>query len=120
MSEKMVVVCNHSEPGSIMPSLIFASSGIALDYQVHMFFTPGGAQALLKGELEKIGQPKGLPNPIELFNTILDQGGKIVLCELALENKGIDPKDVRDERIVIDKVPPFLMDADGAKMTYSF
>lgn len=120
MSEKMVVVCNHSEPGSVMPSLIFASSGIALDYQVHMFFTPGGAQALLKGELEKIGQPKGLPNPIELFNTILDQGGKIVLCELALENKGIDPKNVRDERIVIEKVPPFLMDADGAKMTYSF
>ena len=35
MSEKMVVVCNHSEPGSVMPSLIFASSGIALDYQVH-------------------------------------------------------------------------------------
>lgn len=120
MSEKMVVVCNHSEPGSVMPSLIFASSGIALDYQVHMFFSPGGAQALLKGELEKIGQPKGLPNPIELFNTILDQGGKIVLCELALENKGINPKDVRDERIVIEKVPPFLMDADGAKMTYSF
>jgi len=120
MSEKMVVVCNHSEPGSVMPSLIFASSGIALDYQVHMFFTPGGAQALLKGELEKIGQPKGLPNPIELFNTILDQGGKIVLCELALENKGIDPRDARDERIVIEKVPPFLMDADGAKMTYSF
>ena len=120
MSEKMVVVCNHSEPGSVMPSLIFASSGIALDYQVHMFFSPGGAQALLKGELEKIGQPKNLPNPIELFNTILDQGGKIVLCELALENKGINPKDVRDERIVIEKVPPFLMDADGAKMTYSF
>lgn len=120
MAEKMIVVCNHSEPGSVMPSLIFASSGVALDYEVHMFFCPGGAQALLKGELEKIGQPKGLPNPIELFNTILDQGGKVVLCELALENKGIDPKDVRDERIKIEKVPPFLMDAEGAGMTFTF
>jgi predicted peroxiredoxin len=117
---KMVVVCNHAEPGSVMPSLIFAASGITLDYEVHMFFCPGGAQALVKGELEKIGTPKALPNPVELFNTIMDEGGKVVLCELALENKGIDPKDVRDERIVIEKVPPFLMDAEGAEMTYTF
>ncbi len=57
---------------------------------------------------------------MDLFNTILNQGGKIVLCELALENKGIDPKDVRDERILIQKVPPFLMDAEGAQMTFTF
>jgi hypothetical protein len=56
----------------------------------------------------------------KLFNTIMEQGGKVVLCGLALENKGIDPKNVRDERIVIEKVPPFLMDAEGAEMTYTF
>ncbi len=120
MKEKMIVVCNHSEAGSVMPSLIFASSGIALDYEVHMFFCPGGAQALVKGELEKIGTPKGLPNPVDLFKTILDQGGKVAFCELAIENKGIVPKDLRDPRIVIQKVPPFLMDAEGARMTFVF
>ena len=120
MSEKMIVVCNHSESVSIMPSLIFASSGIALDYEVHMFFCPGGAQALVKGELEKLGTPKGLPNPVDLFNTILDQGGKVAFCELAIENKGIDPKTLRDERIVVEKVPPFLMGAEGAGMTFVF
>jgi predicted peroxiredoxin len=119
MSQKMIVVCNHSDASGIMPSLIFASSGIALDYEVHMFFCPGGAQALVKGELEKLS-PKGLPNPVELFDTILDQGGKVVFCELAIENKGIDPKDLRDERIVVEKVPPFLMDAEGAGMTFVF
>ena len=120
MAEKMIVVCNHTDTSGVMPSLIFASSGVALDYEVHMFFCPGGAQALVKGELEKIGTPKGLPNPVELFNTILDQGGKIVFCELAIENKGIDPKDLRDPRIAVQKVPPFLMDAEGAKMTFTF
>ncbi len=120
MSDKMIVVCNHSDPSGIMPSLIFASSGIALDYEVHMFFCPGGAQALVKGELEKLGTPTGLPNPVNLFNTIMDQGGKVVFCELAIENKGIDPKDLRDERIVVEKVPPFLMDAQGAGMTFVF
>ena len=120
MKEKMIVVCNRSETGSVMPSLIFASSGIALDYEVHMFFCPGGAQALAKGELEKIGTPKGLPNPVDLFKTIMDQGGKVAFCELAIENKGIDPKDLRDTRIVVQKVPPFLMDAEGARMTFVF
>ena len=120
MPEKMVVVCNHADPSGIMPSLIFAASGIALDYEVHMFFGPGGAPALVAGELEKLGTPTGLPNPVELFNTILDQGGEVVFCELAIANKGIDPQSLRDKRIVVEKVPPFLLGAAGASMTFAF
>ncbi len=85
-----------------------------------MFFCPGGSPMLLKGELERLGTPKGLPNPVELFNTILDQGGTVILCELALEAKDIKPEDLRDERIVIKTAPSFLMEAEGATMTLSF
>ena len=120
MSEKMAVVCNGDTPANIMPTLIFSSSGLSLDKEVHVFVCPAGARWMLKGELEKLGTPKGLPNPVELFNTILDLGGEIVLCELALENKDIDPADLRDERILIKKAPPFLMDVDGAEQTYVF
>lgn len=120
MSEKMVVVCNGDEAKNIMPALIFASSGITLDYEVYLFFCPAGAKWSLKGKLEELGTPKGLPNPVELFNTIIEHGKKVTLCELALENKGIDPKDMRDKRIVIEKLPPFLMDVDGAGMTFTF
>lgn len=117
--DKMVVICNNSQSG-IMPTLIMGSSGIALDKEVLLFFCPGGAQALLKGELEKLGTPKGLPNPVELFNTIMDLGGTVILCELALEAKGIKVADLRDERIVIKNAPSFLMDAEGASMTLTF
>ena len=120
MSDKMVVVCNGDTPASIMPALIFATSGIALDYEVHFFFCPAGARWSLKGELEKLGTPKGLPDPVYLFDNLIEMAKKVTLCELALENKGIDPQDVRDERIVIEKLPPFLMDAEGATMTYVF
>jgi predicted peroxiredoxin len=120
MAEKMVVVCNGDEGKNIMPTLIFASSGIAVDYEVHVFFCPAGAKWTLKGELEALGHPKGLPNPLDLWKTIMDQGANVVLCELALENKGIDPKDLRDPRIKIQKAPPFLMAAEGAGMTYTF
>ena len=120
MSEKMVVICNHADAPHVMPTLIMGSSGIAVGNDVILFFCPGGAQALIKGELEKIGQPKGLPNPIELFETILDQGGQIILCELALENKGIKADDLRDSRISIKNAPSFLMDAEDAKITLTF
>lgn len=120
MAQKMVVVCNGDEGKNIMPTLIFASSGLALDYEVHVFFCPAATKWTLKDELEKLGQPKGLPNPVKLFNDILELGGKVVLCELALENKGVTPEDLRDPRIVIEKAPPFLMAAEGAGFTYVF
>lgn len=120
MTDKMAVVCNGDTPANIMPTLIFGASGVTLGNEVHIFFCPAGARWTLKGELENLGTPKGLPNPVGLFNDILDQGGEIVLCELALENKGIDPKDLRDERIKIKKAPPYLMDIDGAGLTFTF
>ena len=120
MTQKMVVVCNGEEGKNIMPTLIFAASGLALDYEVHIFFCPAGAKWTLKGEIEKLGTPKGMPNPLKLFDDILELGGKVTLCVLALEAKDIDPKNVRDPRIVIQEAPPFLMQAEGAQMTYVF
>ena len=118
--QKMAVVCNGETGANIMPTLIFSSTGIALDYEVHIFFCPAGSKWLVKGELEKLGQPKGLPNPLGLFHDILEHGGEVVLCELALENKGIKPADLRDPRIKIEPAPPFLMDVEGATQTYVF
>jgi len=57
---------------------------------------------------------------VNLFNTILDQGGTVIMCELAIEAKDIKPEDLRDKRIVIKTAPSFLMQAEGATMTLSF
>lgn len=119
MSQKMAIVCNHSDPTGFMPTLIMGSSGLALDYEVILFFCPNGAQALVKGELEKYQELKGLPNPVELYNTIIELGGKVIFCELALENKDIKPEDLR-EGVEIMKAPPFLMEAEGAQLTFTF
>jgi predicted peroxiredoxin len=117
---KMAVVCNGDTPANIMPTLIMSSSGLAVDNEVVVFFCPAGARWLLKDELEKLGSPKGLPNPVDLFNDILELGAEIILCELALENKEIDPKDLRDDRIKITKAPPFLMQIEDANITLTF
>jgi len=115
----MVIVCNSDSTG-VMPTFIFGASGVGIGEDVIIFFCPAAANVLLKGELEKFQGKKGLPDPVDLFNTILDEGGRIILCELALEAKDIKVEDIRDERIEILKAPPFLLDAQGAGLTFTF
>ncbi len=120
-SSKMVVVCNHADAPHVMPTLIMGASGVSLGDEVILFFCPGGANALVNGELEKIRDMhlKGLPDPVQLYNDILNEGGKVILCELALENKGIDPADVR-EGVEILNAPSFLLEAQGAGLSLTF
>jgi predicted peroxiredoxin len=115
----MVIVCN-SDTAGVMPTFIMGASGVAIGEDVMLFFCPGGSSVLLKGELEKFQGKKGLPNPVELFNTILDEGGRVILCELALENKDIKKENLRDNRIEIMNAPSFLLDAQGAGITLNF
>jgi predicted peroxiredoxin len=118
---KMVVVCNHADAPHVMPTLIMGASGVAIGEEVILFFCPGGAQALVKGELEKIRDMKlkGLPDPVNLYSTILAEGGRIIFCELALENKGIKVEDLR-EGVQIMNASSFLLEAQGAGMTLAF
>ena len=120
-NSKMVVVCNHADAPHIMPTLIMGASGASIGDDVMLFFCPGGANALVKGELEKIRNKKlkGLPDPVQLYDDIIDQGGRVILCELALENKDIKVEDVRDG-VEILNAPSFLLDAQGAGLSLVF
>ena len=120
-SNKMVVVCNHADPPHVMPTLIMGASGVGIDNDVILFFCPGGANALVKGELEKIREMhlKGLPDPVQLYDDIVAEGGRVILCELALENKGIKVEDVRDG-VEVTSAPAFLLDAQGAGLSLTF
>ncbi|MFN2138695.1 MAG: peroxiredoxin [Candidatus Promineifilaceae bacterium] len=120
-NSKMVVVCNHADAPHVMPTLIMGASGVGIGDDVMLFFCPGGANALVKGELEKIREMKlkGLPDPVKLYNDIVEQGGRVILCELALENKGIAVEDVRDG-VEVMNAPSFLLDAQGAGLSLVF
>ena len=120
-NDKMVVVCNHADAPHVMPTLIMGASGASIGDEVILFFCPGGANALVKGELEKIREMKlkGLPDPVQLYNDIIDQGGRVILCELALENKDIQVEDVR-QGVEILNAPSFLLDAQGAGLSLVF
>jgi predicted peroxiredoxin len=120
-NSKMVVVCNHPDAPHVMPTMVMGASGVSIGEEVILFFCPGGAQALVKGELEKIRDMKlkGLPDPVQLYDDILAEGGHIILCELALENKGIAKEELR-EGVETRNAPSFLLEAQGAGLSLVF
>jgi len=118
VSKKVAIVCNGSEPKNLYPTFILASSAVASGDDVILFFTPGGAPALRKGELEKI-KGKGMPDMDELVEGVMGLGARILLCELALEAKDMKKEDFRDG-IEIVGATSFMADIDDAQVTFSF
>ena len=69
--------------------------------------------------MEKIQNAKGLPNLIELYNGLREVGGKIYVCELALEAKDLKKEDFR-EGVEIIGATTFVNMITDATITFSF
>jgi predicted peroxiredoxin len=115
---KVAITVNGSAPPNIFPPMILGSSAAASGDDVTIFCCPGGAPTMVKGELEKISG-KGLPNIVELYDGIRSLGGKILVCELALENKDLKPADFR-EGVEIVGATSFMASISDANITFSF
>jgi len=112
-------MCNHSDADSVMAALIMGAAAAATGDQVLMFFQPGAAKMLVKGELEKYNGLPGLPDPLYLYDSIVTLEGKIVLCELGLPNKGIKKEELREE-VEVRMAADFLLMAEGAAKFFSY
>jgi predicted peroxiredoxin len=115
---KVAITVNGSAPSNIYPPMILGSSAAASGDDVTIFCCPGGAPTMVKGELEKISG-KGLPNIVELYNGIRELGGRILVCELALENKDLKAEDLR-EGVEIVGATSFMASIADANVTFSF
>lgn len=116
---KVAITCNGAEGKNIFPPMILGSAAAALGDEVIIFLTPGGAPTMLKGKLEELNGAKGLPDIVELYNGIVGLGGKIYVCELALDAKDLKAEDFR-EGVEIVGATTFLNDAKDATLTFSF
>ena len=115
---KAGIVCSGSDRSNINPTLIFAASLSALGNEVVIYFNPPGASIMLKGELEKIKGP-GVPDLAELYDGVIALGGRIIVCELALEVKGLKKEDFR-EGVEIGGSTTFLAAIQDATLTFCF
>jgi predicted peroxiredoxin len=116
---KTVIMCNHSDGDSVMASLVMGAAAAATGDQVLMFFQPGAAKMLVKGELEKLNGMPGLPDPMYLYDSIVTLEGRFILCELGIPNKGIKKEDLRDE-VEVRMASDFLLIAEGATKFFSY
>jgi len=115
---KVAITVNGTEPKNIFPPFILGSSAVASGDELIIFFCPGGAPAMVKGVIEKI-EGKGLPNLLELYEGVRNLGGKIYVCELALENKDLKKEDFRDGVEIIGATT-FINEIKDATITFSF
>jgi predicted peroxiredoxin len=115
---KVAITVNGSAPSNIFPPMILGSAAAGSGDDVTIFCCPGGAPTMVKGELEKISG-KGLPNIVELYNGIRELGGKILVCELALENKDIKREDLR-EGVEVVGATSFMASIADATISFSF
>ncbi|KPJ49925.1 peroxiredoxin [candidate division TA06 bacterium DG_26] len=115
---KVAITCNGAQPPNVFPPFILGSAAAASGDEVVIFFTPGGAPAMVKGVIEKM-EGKGLPNLLELFEGLRSLGGKILVCELALEAKDLKKDDFR-EGVEIVGATSFMNDIKDAQITFSF
>jgi len=115
---KVAITVNGAEPSNVFPPFILGSSAVASGDELTIFFCPGGAPAMVKGEIEKM-EVKGLPNLLELYEGVQNLGGKVYVCELALEAKDLKKEDLRDG-IEIIGATTFMNEIKDATITFSF
>ena len=112
------MICNEADPKNLYPAFILGSSAIASGDDLILFFTPGGAPALKKGELEKI-KSKGMPDMADLVEGVEALGARILLCELAFDAKDMTKDDLRDGVEVVGATT-FMAEISDAQITFSF
>jgi predicted peroxiredoxin len=115
---KVAIVCNGSENSNVYPTFIMGSAAAASGEDVIVFFTPGAVPALKPGYLEGING-KGMPPMKELLDGLKALGGRLVLCELALEAKDVTPTELRDD-LEIGGATSFMIEIKDANVTFSF
>jgi len=116
---KMVVVLNHDDAQSVMAALVMGAAIASSGEEVLMFFQPGAARALVRGELEKFQGLKGQPDPIHLYDSILVLDGRFILCELGLPIHDIKQEDLRDG-VEVMMASTFMFECEGAKLSFSY
>ena len=115
---KVAMVVNGEQPSALYPAFVLGSAAAASGDDVILFFTPAGAPALKAGVLDGI-EGKGLPPMKELVEGLQNLGGRLILCELALEAKGLKKEDLR-EGVEIAGATSFMAEIKDANITFSF
>lgn len=115
---KIAFVCTGAEGRHLWPTFTLASASAALGDEVIIYFTPGAVPALEPDTLEEL-EAKGMPPMKELVDGFKQLGGRMMLCQLALEALHVEPGELRDDLEIVGATT-FLVDTADAARTFTF
>jgi len=119
MAKKMLIFCGSDNPEKAFPPFMLASGGLAMDYEVSLFFTFSGLNIVKKEGAKKIvvdGAPKTLPEFIEVLK---EGGAKLIACSAAFPIVNIKEEDLIDG-VECGGVATFVASADEADIVLTF
>ncbi|MDA3837917.1 MAG: DsrE/DsrF/DrsH-like family protein [Candidatus Delongbacteria bacterium] len=117
---KMSITLNGSEANNINPAMTIAVSALAMGDEVILFVLPSGMPVFVKGRIHELNlaSPKS-PDLEEMFDAFITLGGKLMLCELGFDVKGIKEEDLVDGCQIVGATT-FVAAAQGSELTFSF
>jgi uncharacterized protein len=93
----IIMTSGPDTPRRCATPFFFASLGVAMEYDVTMFFTIDGTLLLKKG-LAEIIYPKAGGKPVSDFiKDAIDGGVKLLACTASTELHDLQPSDLIDE-----------------------
>ena len=117
---KTAITINGAEAKNVFPAIIIGVSAAATGDEVILFFTPGGAPAMVKGTLEKLNaETANMPDVMEMWEGLLGLDAKILVCELAFDVHGFKEEDLREGCKVVGATT-FVGEAAGCELSLSF
>lgn len=119
--DKLSIIVFSGDYDRVHYALAMASSAVAIDRDVTLFFTMEGIRALMRHDAE--GAPdwsiqeadytaKKIGTADEMLSACIELGATFMVCEMGLRATGIDAADLRDDiSIATGGIVSFLNDA---------
>ncbi len=117
---KMAITINGDETTNINPAMTIAVSALAMGDEVILFILPAGMPIFVKGRIHELNLASpNSPDLEEMFDGFFALGGKLMMCELGFDVKGLKEEDLIDECQIVGATT-FVAAAQGSELTFSF
>jgi predicted peroxiredoxin len=95
VAEKLVIMVTHGpdEPELATIPFVMAGAAVASDVEVVLGFQAEGVRLLEPGAAEKVEVPEFAPLK-GLLDSVLELGGKLLVCGPCIKNRGIPAEDL--------------------------
>ena len=100
--QKLVIIATHAEesPDKATIPFVMGSTALAMDVDVSIILQVTGVYLALEGYADHV-HASGFPPLLELQETFLEAGGKLLVCSPCMQARKIEPEDLVPQAEVI-------------------